>query len=323
MLRSVISSCALASVLLAAAQATYDARILDYTGLRFACEGSASPVLRIQNAGSATMGSCVVETWSNGLMVNTFNWTLAVPALQGEVRQPVLPVVPDLEPGDVLEFRIISVNGIADEDPNGNIMSVPLDVPVVAAGSYVMGLVLSMAAAPDSLTWAITNGAAQVVAQGGPYTTGDEVEQWVQLMPEECYMLRLAEVGGDPVGGAQLSVFVDGTPVTVLDAGTAAAPARSGIITGLAMAQPDRGPSALQVYPNPAADVLHLRLPNAKGELRYRLIDATGRVVLERAAVQVAEGLSIDLGRVPAGHYALEAQAGQSAAQRTRVVVQR
>lgn len=323
MLRSILSSCALASALVAAAQATYDARILEYTGLRFACEGSASPVLRIQNAGSATMGSCVVETWSNGLMVNTFNWILAVPALQGDVRQPVLPLVPDLEPGDVLEFRIISVNGIADEDPNGNIIAVPLDAPVVAAGTYVMDLVVSMGAAPDSLTWAITNGAAQVVAQGGPYTTGDEVEHWVQLMPEECYMVRLAEVGGDPVGGAQLSILVDGTPVTVLDAGTAAAPARSGITTGLAMAQADRGPGSLQVYPNPATDVLQLRLPDGKGELRYRLIDATGRVVLERAAVQAADGMIIDLGGVPAGHYALEAQAGQSPALRTRVVVQR
>lgn len=38
------------------------------------------------------------------------------------VRKPALPPVSDVSPSDVLEFRIISVNGIPDEDPVGNVL---------------------------------------------------------------------------------------------------------------------------------------------------------------------------------------------------------
>ncbi len=44
------------------AQQEYDARILNYRGLRFTCGDSLTPVLRIQNAGSQSMFTCVVET---------------------------------------------------------------------------------------------------------------------------------------------------------------------------------------------------------------------------------------------------------------------
>ena len=58
--------------LVASAQTVYDARIDDYRGLKYACDGSVTPVLRIQNVGSATMSTCVVETWKNGVVDNTF-----------------------------------------------------------------------------------------------------------------------------------------------------------------------------------------------------------------------------------------------------------
>ena len=35
----------------ALAQTNYDAKILEYTGLRYACGGTTTPVLKIQNVG--------------------------------------------------------------------------------------------------------------------------------------------------------------------------------------------------------------------------------------------------------------------------------
>jgi hypothetical protein len=49
------------------AQTNYDARILEYTGLKYPCAGGATPVVRIKNIGTQTMSGCVVETWKNGL----------------------------------------------------------------------------------------------------------------------------------------------------------------------------------------------------------------------------------------------------------------
>ncbi len=189
MLRSLLPLFAGIASLACPGQSTYDAKILEYTGLRYACEGSGTPVLKIQNAGSATMGTCVVETWKNGLMVNTFNWILAVPALQGEVRQPALPSVP-VDPGDQLEFHIISVNDEPDEDPLGNILAIDLsDTPALANGGE-MEVRVELGDDPGAIVWSVTNQLNQVVATGGPYDeSNSEVTDELDL-PPGCYTFK-------------------------------------------------------------------------------------------------------------------------------------
>ena len=93
----------LSSGLAASAQTNYDAKILEYTGLKYPCAGAATPVVRIKNIGTQTMSGCVVETWKNGLFDNSFNWNLAVPAPTGATRQPALPVINGVNDGDLLE----------------------------------------------------------------------------------------------------------------------------------------------------------------------------------------------------------------------------
>ncbi|MGV3638097.1 MAG: hypothetical protein ACO1NQ_10705 [Flavobacteriales bacterium] len=102
------------------AQFDLDARILDYKGSKFPCEGTVTPKLIIRNEGNMAMSGCVAEAWKTGVIVNTFDWQLAIPAVQGGSHQPVFPDVPDVEPGDELEFRTKTVNGIPDENADGN-----------------------------------------------------------------------------------------------------------------------------------------------------------------------------------------------------------
>ena len=152
------------------AQNTYDARILDYAGLKYPCEGASAPVLKIQNVGTATMGTCVVETWKNGLMVNTFNWILAVPALTGQVRQPVLPLVPEVQPGDELEFRIISVNEQPDQDASGNILQLDLDAEVKYADDGDLTVEVITGEVSGEVYWRLITASGQTVGSGGPYS---------------------------------------------------------------------------------------------------------------------------------------------------------
>ena len=299
------------------AQTTFDARILDYTGLRYACEGESVPVLKIQNAGSATMGTCVVETWKNGLVVNTFNWILAVPASQGDVRQPALPSVP-VDPGDQLEFHIISVNGEPDEDPDGNVLLVPMDIAPGEASTYLLNVVVNMSTPPDSLFWSITNANAQVVAQGGPYSTDGLEELWVELEPEACYMLRFAESGDAPSGDGQLVVFSDGVPVVDLIGGTNAAPSHGGLITGLSLGSPSTSIETLIAWPNPADDVMRISVPG--GAVRVIMRDVQGRIVKE---VLAASGVPIDVADLSSGLYEVEAHDRYGAAFHTRLMVAR
>ncbi|MBK9149455.1 MAG: T9SS type A sorting domain-containing protein [Flavobacteriales bacterium] len=178
----------------AAAQTTYDAKILEYTGLRYACDGDATPVLKIQNVGSSSMSGCVVETWKNGIQQNSFDWQLAIPAPQGEVRQPSFPPV-NVEPGDELEFRIISVNTIPDEDPVGNILAIEMDQAPAQANGGDMEVEIDLGDDPGSVVWSVSNALNQVVAQGGPYEDANiTVTEELALAEDACFTFRTEDL---------------------------------------------------------------------------------------------------------------------------------
>lgn len=221
----------------AAAQTTYDARIEAYTGLEHACDGSAGPAARIKNVGSTTMSTCVVETWKNGVMDNSFNWILGVPAATGESRTPSFPPVPSA-PGDVIELRIISVNGNADEDPNGNILSKTLGAEPIPGGSYGVNVEVKTDDNPGETTWMIRNELGAVVAQGGPYTEPNGTEQsTLALSPTDCYTFELMDSGGDGMSAGSRSpgyarVSSLGATLVEIDGADLTNQAREGLKTG-------------------------------------------------------------------------------------------
>ncbi|HRD53512.1 MAG TPA: T9SS type A sorting domain-containing protein [Flavobacteriales bacterium] len=303
----------------AAGQATYDARILEYTGLSYPCQGEGVPVLKILNAGSATMGTCVVETWKNGLMVNSFNWILAVPALPGQVRQPSLPSLP-LDPGDQLEFHIISVNEEPDEDPDGNVLVVAMDVLPVEAETYSVHVAGSAGNAPDELTWVITAANGQMVAQGGPYAPQEVIDVWVELLPEQCYMVRFAEAGSEPSGEGQLSLSADGAELVVMSPGTAAEPSLAGLISGIVLSDDQRSASTgILLSPNPTEGPVRIYWSNGAEPKNAVIRDAAGRVVFYRS---IQAGSMIDLSGQAPGAYSIELMGPEGRAAPVRVMLQ-
>ena len=215
------------------AQNTYDAKILDYAGLKYPCEGAGVPVLKIQNVGTATMGTCVVETWKNGLMVNTFNWILAVPALTGQVRQPVLPLVPDVQPGDELEFRIISVNEQPDQDATGNILQLDLDTEVKYADDGGLTVEVITGEVSGELYWKIINSSGQTVGSGGPYTEANTtVTVPVSLDDGSCFQFESYDATRGGASDVQVRVLRDGAPLIEAAAAELAGLFTEGIRTG-------------------------------------------------------------------------------------------
>lgn len=287
------------------AQNAYDARIVEYTGLRYPCGAEGEPVLKIRNVGTESMFTCVVETWKNGFMVNSFDWVLAVPALEGETRQPILPAVPALGAGDVLEFRIISVNEQPDQGPDGNTLTVDIGAAPSAAPGYLVNVAVSMSTDPDSLTWAITDAGAQVVAEGGPYVIAGTMEQWVELDPGACYMVRFAEIGSEPAGDGQMTVFSDGQQVVDLIVGTAQEPALSGLVSGTSLGIDDSADKLLELAPNPASRSVSIRVPVSASALLIRVFDAHGRQVINHIGHAIEGSTRLGLDGLGAGAYAV------------------
>ena len=204
---SLLIAALLAPVLLTAQ--SFDATILSYEGLDRTCDGSITPVLRIQNTGGETMTSCDIDILRNGLADNTFNWVLAVPALSGEVRKPALPTITGLQPGDELEFVITTVNTQPDEVATGNVITRTVQGESVEGDSYRVLVEVRTDGDPQETTWSLKDATGVVVASGGPYTNAETVERsWVDLDPAACYALRVDDSGGNGMDARALPGYV-------------------------------------------------------------------------------------------------------------------
>ncbi len=215
---------------------TYDARIDSYVGLKYPCDGMVTPVLRIQNMGTETMSTCVVETWKNGLVDNTFNWILAIPAVTGAYRQPAMPTIA-ASPGDELEFHILTVNTQPDEVAAGNILGSDVDGTSDYSSNYQVQVEVLTDNNPAETTWKIVNDLGVAVAQGGPYSTANAIQQQVVTLPaSDCLALRVADSGGNGMNAGaagQVKVIGGGAAVITVNGGDFTSAFEDGLRTGI------------------------------------------------------------------------------------------
>ncbi|MEO8588203.1 MAG: T9SS type A sorting domain-containing protein [Flavobacteriales bacterium] len=278
------------------AQTTYDARILDYVGLKFPCDGGATPVLKIRNEGSATMSGCVVETWKNGIQVSTFNWQLALPALQGQTRQPIFPPMPDVDLGDDLEFRIISVNTIPDEDPSGNILQVDMDQVPAASPNTTVTVEVETGANPGALTWEIRNSLAEVIATGGPYPDANTVITGnTTLSADACFSFKALDASRGVGATARVRVKSGGNTLIALE-GSAL---QDGLTKGLTIGNNEGCTQNLVV------EIATDALPE---ETSWEIIDqATNAVVCASSGAYPPSSIVTETCCLPSGCYRLRA----------------
>ncbi len=291
-----------------------------YSGLKYSCVGVFTPVVTIKNVGSTAMNSCVVDTWKNGVQVGSFNWILAVAALPDESRKPALPAVTDPQPGDVLEFRIISVSGQPDQGVTDNILEVEVEAAPPVATSYLVRVALPASGATGT-TWRVINGLGQAAAQGGPYSGASDEEAWVTLEDGGCYALELS--GEAPCEGR---LFSDGQEIVSVTCGGAAGTYSEGFTSGTVLGVPDvRSNADLAMHPNPTNGVLSIVPSVGIGPLvRMVVLDASGRELQARAVQpQNASTLILDLSGLPSGAYVVRAVAASGAVQQGRVVLLR
>lgn len=292
-------------------QATYDARIEDYVGLRYACDGMVQPVLKIANNGTATMFGCVVETWKNSVFTSSFDWQLATPSAEGEVRTPLIPEVP-ADPGDVLEFRIISVNGVADEVADGNILELMVVEPAEAAGPLVL-VEIRTDDQPEETTWTIRNAAYEAVASGGPYSIPNTVVRtWVELQAFSCYQLEIIDASEDGITSGVASLSSADQEAFNMDVAAPFASVQRGFTTGDVLALPSRNePTALHVFPVPSNEGVTVVLPSfLVAPVYIELLDPACRVVRTTTLLRIDVGNYVDLGQVGSGHYRLRCTDG-------------
>jgi hypothetical protein len=293
------------SVAVVSAQATHDARIVSYEGLSYPCDAGIIPRLKIQNEGSTTMSTCVVETWKNGLQVNSFNWELAVPALEGEVREPAFPAVPDCVAGDLLEFRIISVNGLPDQVALGNIRSVQVGDQPTSGESYLVMIETRTDDAPEETSWTIRASDGSIAVQSGPFAiANDVVQQWVTLAANACYDLRVFDSSANGNGSGYVRVY--SADVLLIDTAMEQGvdELRAGFMTGSTVGVTELAPPDVRAYPVPTGALLHIEWPGSKAvDAAIQVMDGAGRTVMQAARYSIDGTLVLDLTALTKGTY--------------------
>lgn len=283
------------------AQNTFDARILSYEGLQYACDGSVDPRLKIQNVGTQTMTTCVVETWKNGLLQNSFNWVLATAALSGDIRQPTLPSVA-VEEGDALEFRIISVNEQPDQGAEGNIIQQVLTGAVEACALQTVEVEVVTDAAAAEITWSLRTALGTPLAQGGPYEGAGTYSSWVTLPAEACLALDLNDSGGNGITDGRLSVRCAGSELVQINGNAFTDRVTTGLRTGsIVGVNEQRAKGELRLVPNPASAFVRVQCSELSGVVRIDLHDATGRCVRSLTASNGTGSVGMDLSGLAQG----------------------
>ena len=288
-------------------QAQYDARILSYEGIGQVCDGMVQPRLKIMNQGSEVMFTCVVETWKNGLIDNSFNWELAVGAVQDEVRQPTFPAV-EVSDGDMLEFRIISVNAQPDEVVDGNNITVSItdDATELSTAIVMVDLVSEPECGP--FMWSFHDASGSVVANGNVVVSQAE-EVWVELATNACYEFRARLADDGSSGDCIIQLFCNGElveDVSDLSSGER----RVGLHTGATVGVTEEENVEQVLFPVPVQERLFVTGIQGNGPVRTSIMDATGRVVRNDANAVIDGRMTIDVQGLATGRYILTMQDG-------------
>lgn len=297
---------------------TNDAKLLSYQGFDFVCDGEVVPVLEVQNRGSATLTSCTIETYNNGSLVSTDNWSGNVGQYYSDMV--TLPAITGLGTSANLEFMITNVNGVADEDVSDNSLMVNVSGSPVQATTSTIMVQINTDNYPDETTWRLINGSGGVVAQGGPYSQQQATYNiWVtSLDPNQCYQLIVEDAYGDGMSyqgvTGSVKVMSNGVEIINIAGDSWTTDVSESMKTGAAVGIEEMDLSnSLSVYPNPTEGLLNLGFTLTEGaQVNVDVFNVLGERVLAtgRSYGAGAQLEVIDLGALNNGVYYVNISSG-------------
>jgi hypothetical protein len=173
--------------------------ILSPTGS--SCSTEISPQVTLQNFGTNTLTSVVINYNVDGGTNQTFNWTGSL--AQNTSITVTLPNMTVAAGNHTFNAFTTLPNGLTDEEPTNDASSSAFSI---TSGTTV-NLNLLVDCFGDEITWNITNSMGSVIASGGPYTViqgGTQVNQ-TYCLPNDCYTFTINDSYGDGLAGLGVS----------------------------------------------------------------------------------------------------------------------
>ncbi|WP_426274168.1 M43 family zinc metalloprotease [Chryseobacterium sp. S-02] len=267
------------------------------------CGSTASiPFLfSLYNRGTSPLTSAVISYTVNGGATQTYNWT-------GNLAQDKYAIISiSATENSTISAQITSVNGTSDARASNNsaFAAAGIFTSTTAATSTV-----TFTLQPDfygtETTWTLTNSAGNVVKFGGPYANGiANGNQIVSLpalvtetwnLPTDCYVFTINDSEGDGILYYGYYNVKDAAGNVVISEGaTDFGTTQSKMFKVLGVLGTNElnsiRKSDVQVYPNPATDVLNITKVSEKA--KFEIHNAVGQLVksgdIKNNQVRVAE----------------------------------
>lgn len=283
-----------------------DVSALNYKGALVHCEGSYTPIVQIQNNGTAAMTDATVTISQGGNVVSTGTYTGSL-ATYG-VADVTCSAIPNFTGGALS----IAVTTTGDALATNNNLSASVSMASVAVSQYVTIEIVTDRYGSET-RWKLRNSANQIIQSGGPYTdmtaNGVTTQPVVSatLNPSECYSFEVTDAYGDgmccsygngnyTVKDAAGTILFQGGEFTTSDIHLF----KTGV---LGINELDL--IALNVYPNPASDEVNVSFEAANADYTIKLVDLQGRTVANQILTNLngTQVVTIPTSNVAKGSY--------------------
>jgi hypothetical protein len=277
------------------------------------CVGEqVTPVIKVKNTGN-TVTAISFSASINGGTPQTFDWTGSIPFYgTQEITLPAMSFTP-LATNSVV-VTVTSVNGGA-----GAIGSIASSTKTISVGAISGTNDVTVKITTDQwgseTTWQIKNAAGTVLSSGGPYIDAAAAGTFPQAnvnvsLPNGCYDLVVNDSYGDGFdsgyGNGKIEV-VSGTisvsDVSNFPTGSSALDAfQTNAVAGL---EDIENAIAMNVYPNPASDVVNVEFTGNNGNYSVSLLDLQGRVIYSTVSNNVVgnQTITVPVSEVAGGSY--------------------
>ena len=291
----------------APASQTSDVAALSYTGPLVHCEGSYTPAVQIQNNGTTALTSATVTITMGGTTVSTGTYSGNL-ATYGVANVTCTPI-PAFNGGNL----VVTVATTGDASATNNGVSSTIGLASNAVSQYVTVNITTDAYASET-SWNLKNSTGTIVAQGGgnwvDLTAAGQTVQapvTVTLSPSMCYTFEILDAFGDGIccsygDGAYSIVDMAGT---VLGSGGSFASSEKKLFKTGVLGLNEMETIALNVYPNPASDVLNVTFEANNADFVITLTDLQGRVISSKEMTNLngTQVVTFSTGDVAAGSY--------------------
>ncbi|MDC3260253.1 hypothetical protein OAU66_01725, partial [bacterium] len=232
---------------------TTDAKIYHTPAVKLmSCDGNVTPMLRMQNYGTATMTSADVNIYIDGALEATEAWTGSLN--QYETADINFAAVTGIANGaHAMYYEIDNVNGGTDDNTADNTSAtVSFTVDMNALQPV---LALTPDPWPGEVSWDIVDGSGNVLAAGAEGTVGASFTETLCL-PDGCYDFTIYDSYGDGfagnASGGNGSLTLSGTDLfTFTQAEHDGSEYSLQFCIGVTSIDDNLASSSINVYPNP------------------------------------------------------------------------